>query len=126
MKTKNKIKLIAGTVIIALFTSAVLFSCSKSSGLSSNGAGNGGGNTSNAVNIANFAFSAGVLSVTTGTKVTWTNKDGVAHTVTADDASFDSGPISPNGTFSFTFATAGTFPYHCSIHPMMKASVHVQ
>lgn len=102
----------------------VLYACSKSGG----GYGNNGGgnNNGNSVSIKNFAFSVGSLSVSTGTKVTWTNNDATTHTVTADDGSFDSGNIAPGGAYSQTFSTAGTFAYHCSIHTNMKAKVVVQ
>ena len=58
--------------------------------------------------------------------MTWTNNGPSVHTVTADDGSFDSGNISVGKTFSHTFQTAGTFAYHCTIHPFMKATVIVQ
>jgi plastocyanin len=35
------------------------------------------------------------------------------------------GNLTQNQTFTFTFTTAGTFPYHCSIHPYMKAKITV-
>jgi FtsP/CotA-like multicopper oxidase with cupredoxin domain len=31
---------------------------------------------------------------------------------------FDSGPLNPGDTFSFTFAAEGTYEYHCNLHPM--------
>lgn len=78
------------------------------------------------VTIQNFAFSPQGLSVPVGTTVTWTNQDNTAHTVTADSSS---GPMSsmlqPGESFTFTFSTVGNFPYHCSIHPEMTASVTV-
>ncbi len=77
------------------------------------------------VSIANFAFSPDTLTVKPGTTVKWTNNDTTAHTVTADDKSFDSGNLDPGKSFSFTFKQAGTFSYHCSIHPNMKAKVVV-
>ena len=78
-----------------------------------------------------FAFSPATLTVKVGTTVTWTNMTQAPHTVTSDDGkTFDSGssnPISPSGgTFSFTFSKAGTFAYHCQIHPFMKATIIVQ
>jgi amicyanin len=78
-----------------------------------------------------FAFSPASLTIKVGTTVTWKNTTAVGHTVTSDDGkSFDSGtsnPIAPQtGTFSFTFTTAGTFKYHCEIHPFMKATIIVQ
>lgn len=79
----------------------------------------------NAVYIQNMAFNPATITVPAGTTITWTNKDGMAHTVTSDTAIFDSGSIASNGTYSRTFPTAGTFPYHCSIHPSMTATVIV-
>ena len=78
-----------------------------------------------------FAFSPTTLMIKAGTTVTWKNATAVGHTVTSDDGkSFDSGTSNPiaaqGGTFSFTFTKAGTFPYHCEIHPFMKATVIVQ
>ena len=77
------------------------------------------------VAIKNFAFSPATLSVKAGTKVTWTNNDSMAHTVTADSGLFDSGTIAPGASFSFTFASVGTVSYHCNFHPSMKGSVAV-
>jgi plastocyanin len=80
----------------------------------------------NSVAIANFAFSPASLTVKVGTKVTWTNNDSTAHTVTADQGAFDSQTVDPGGTFSFTFNHAGTFTYHCAIHSSMTATITVQ
>ena len=77
-----------------------------------------------------FAFSPASLTIKAGTTVTWKNTTAAPHTVTSDDGkSFDSGassPIASGGSFSFTFKTAGTFAYHCAIHPFMKATIIVQ
>jgi plastocyanin len=78
------------------------------------------------VSIANFSFSPATLSVSVGTKVTWTNNDSVTHTVTADQGAFDSSHLSPGSSFSFTFSKAGTYTYHCNIHASMKATVIVK
>jgi plastocyanin len=79
-----------------------------------------------AVTISNFAFSPETLPIKVGTKVTWTNNDSVTHTVTSDNGVFNSGSLSPNATFSYTFNSAGTFNYHCSIHTSMKGTIIVQ
>lgn len=81
----------------------------------------------NAVTIQNFAFSPPSITVKEGTKVTWTNKDSVAHTVTEIDGQSgpNSGDVSPNGTYSFVFDKTGTFHYHCSVHPEMVGTVTV-
>jgi plastocyanin len=78
-----------------------------------------------AVSIVDFAFQPASVEIATGGTVTWTNTGQAPHTVTADDGSFDSGTLSPGATFSQTFATAGTFTYHCNIHPQMTATVIV-
>jgi plastocyanin len=46
--------------------------------------------------------------------------------VSSDSGVFDSGTIQPGGTFSFKFTSAGTFAYHCNIHPYMMATITVQ
>lgn len=82
--------------------------------------------TGSAVSIVNFSFQPATITIPVGTTVVWTNNDSTGHTVTADDGSFDSKTIANGLTFSQTFATAGTFAYHCSIHSSMKATVTVQ
>ncbi len=77
------------------------------------------------VSIANFAFSPQRLTVKVGTKVTWTNKDSLTHTVTANGGAFNQ-IVPPGSTFSFTFTKAGTYSYHCAIHPFMTATIIVQ
>jgi plastocyanin len=81
---------------------------------------------SNNVYLQNIAFSPATITVAVNTTVIWTNKDGVSHTVTSDNSSFDSGIIANNGTFSHQFTIAGTFPYHCKIHSMMIGGVIVK
>lgn len=104
-------------------------SCNKSSydtAGSSNPYGTGDSTPgANEVFIQGMAFTPSTITVTAGTTITWTNKDSYAHTVTSDSKLFDSGNIANGGTFSFTFATAGTYPYHCTIHTSMTASVVV-
>lgn len=78
------------------------------------------------VNIQNFSFSPATLTVAVGTKVTWLNEDAAAHTVTSDNGSFGSSPLNQGDSYGFTFAKAGTYNYHCSIHPSMEGTVIVQ
>jgi amicyanin len=79
-----------------------------------------------AVKIANFAFDPANITVPVGTTVTWTNLDSVSHTVTSDTGVFESGTLSHNATFSYTFNSRGTFSYSCSPHPFMKGKVVVE
>lgn len=80
------------------------------------------------VEIENMAFVPANITVKKGTKVTWTNKDDVGHTVTSDNDSqvvFDSPLLTKGQSFSFTFNEVGTFNYHCQPHPQMTGSVTV-
>ena len=79
-----------------------------------------------AVTISSFAFNPAEITVKVGDTVTWTNQDSVGHTVVADDNSFTSQSLPQGGTYSFKFTKAGTFAYHCSVHPSMTAKVTVQ
>ncbi len=78
------------------------------------------------VAIQNFAYSPADITVQKGTTVTWTNLDSVQHTVTSDTGLFDSGRLSQDQVWSYTFNDAGTFSYHCTVHPNMKGTVTVQ
>jgi plastocyanin len=78
-----------------------------------------------AVKIDGFAFSPPRITVAVGDTVTWSNSDAQSHTATADDGSFDTGTIPGGRSGSATFSAAGTFAYHCKIHPSMTATVVV-
>ena len=78
-----------------------------------------------AVSISNFAFAPATLTVPVGATVTWTNHDEEPHTVVASDGSFHSPGLGTDATYSYTFPTAGTFDYICSIHPFMHGTVVV-
>jgi plastocyanin len=77
------------------------------------------------VTIANFSFQPQTLTVAVGTTVTWTNGDDIPHTVTSDDGVFKSKARDSGEKFSYTFDKAGTYLYHCSIHPKMTGRVVV-
>ena len=80
------------------------------------------------VTIDNFAFSPATVTVNVGDTVTWTNAEGggIPHTATSDTGAFDTGSIADGASAAITFSTAGTFPYHCTIHPTMLGTVIVQ
>jgi len=79
----------------------------------------------NTVSIQNFAFAPASLAVKVGTTVTWTNADQDPHTVVAKGGQFKSGILNTGAGYTFTFTTAGTYDYLCSIHPFMIATVVV-
>jgi plastocyanin len=72
------------------------------------------------------AYSPNPITVNVGGSVTWTNNDTTTHTSTGNDGSWNSGAIAPGASFSRTFPSAGSFPYHCTIHPGMVGTVTVQ
>jgi plastocyanin len=79
-----------------------------------------------AESLGNRAYVPGELDIAVGTTVTWMNTDSTSHTSTSNAAGWDSGIVAPGGQFSFAFQSAGTFPYHCAIHPGMVGTVVVR
>jgi plastocyanin len=87
------------------------------------------------VSISGFAFNPKATKVNLGDQVKWTNMDSVTHTTTSDGVAdgstytgiglWASGGLPHNGTFTFTFSFAGTYPFHCSIHTYMQGTVKV-
>lgn len=85
------------------------------------------------VNVGNYyfcsqAFDGSVCEtdITAGDTITWSVAAGTHHVVQCADSTyagcpstggFDGGNFSTGQTFSHTFATAGTYFYHCAIHP---------
>ncbi len=118
-----KTGIFAGSMLGLLFTIVSGVACSKNSSYGG-GTGGGGGNP-NTVYMKNMMFSNPSLQVVTGTKVTWINDDNTNHTVTSDTGLFDSGTISPGGSFNYTFNSTGTFDYHCIFHTGMTGKVIV-
>jgi plastocyanin len=118
--------LISSAFLISILS--ILGSCSKSTAYDTPSPGTKGGPGLNEVWIQGMAFSPATITVTAGTTIKWTNKDGAAHTVTSDAGAaeaFDSGSMANGSSFSYQFKTAGTFHYHCTFHAGMKASVIV-
>jgi plastocyanin len=76
--------------------------------------------------IQNFKFSPDPLSVKQGARVTVTIlDDGVPHSVTADDGSFDTGIfMKSNGPKTITVSKTGSIKYHCQVHSFMKGTIN--
>lgn len=79
----------------------------------------------NTIQIRNYAFVQTQLTVARGTQVTWVNCDPDVHTSTSDAGVWESGAINPDGSFQRTFDAAGSFPFHCTPHPGMRATIIV-
>ena len=74
--------------------------------------------------IENMRFTPATVEVKAGGTIEWKNSDLTPHTATA--RTFDSQSIEPDGSWRYTFKTAGEFPYACTFHPDMKATVVVR
>jgi plastocyanin len=123
-----------------------LAGCSKSS--PTEPAGPGTGNTSTTISIMSLdpggssasdydangklvggygsTFSPPTLSVSPGTTVTWKNNDTVVHEPISDIPGLFDSRLDPSGTLNVQFATAGTYTYHCKIHPELTGTVSVK
>jgi plastocyanin len=80
------------------------------------------------VSVAEFAFSPATIIVPQGEDVAWHDGGTRQHTSTGDGplSLWDTGRISPGATSSSVdFSAAGTYPYHCSVHPFMHGTVRV-
>ena len=79
--------------------------------------------------IRGFAFQPSDVHVKAGSSVTWLNCEPAgtpSHTSTSGQGVWQSPLLAPGETFTQTFDTPGVFPYLCSVHPFMTASVTVE
>ena len=81
-----------------------------------------------AVMMEGYAYSPSTLTVRVGDTVTWTNHDQAPHDVVTTSApvAIRSSMLSHGQSWSYTFTTAGTYSYYCSVHPDMRAQIVVQ
>ena len=77
------------------------------------------------VNVIDFSFQPGSITVAAGTTVVWTNDDSAPHTITADHGSFNSTTMNSGSKFEHAFPQTGTYSYHCAIHPSMTGKIIV-
>ena len=132
--------LLVAVAVLALGGVACSSSSNKSSSststsvVSTAGTAAGGANTTAAVaagsdnvTIQNFKFNPDPLNVKQGAKVTVAIlDDGVPHSLTADDGSFDTGIFMKSlGPKVITLSKTGTFKYHCQVHSFMKGTISV-
>jgi plastocyanin len=83
------------------------------------------GTTTVAATVGGFKWEP--VSAKVGDVITWTNSDSAPHRVALDDGSCTmSGSIAGSGgKASLVFSVAGTYPFHCSIHPTMKGTITI-
>ena len=76
--------------------------------------------------LTTTAYSPNPMTVANGTTVMWVNNDTSTHNSTADSGAFATGSIAPGASATATLRTAGTFAYHCTLHPGMVGTLVVQ
>jgi plastocyanin len=116
-------------VFVVALAAVVLVGCAASTSSSGSTGGSSGGATSAApktatVEIKEFSFQPATVEIAVGGTVTWSNADAATHTVKG--SGWVSGDLAQGASYSNTFATAGTFPYSCGIHPTMTGEVVVK
>jgi len=121
---------LAGVTFFALSFAVACGSSSPAAPTSPSGGG-GGAAADITVSIAGDAgsnsYAPNPVSMKVGQSVAWHNSDSTAHTASSDSGSFDSGFLGGGATSNpVTMSTAGTFTYHCQIHPEMVATLNVQ
>jgi plastocyanin len=80
----------------------------------------------NVVTIDNFSFGPGELNVAVGTTVKFINHDDIPHSVVENNKAFRSKALDTDDSYSYTFASAGTFSYFCGLHPKMVGKIVVR
>jgi plastocyanin len=124
MTTRSRVAVLAALVpLIAVVTAVVTLAVTDAPGSGTASAAKPNGTS---IVISNFAFSPPTLHVAPGTTIAVTNNDGVAHTVTADDKSFDTGDLAGGAKGTITVKSPGKYAYHCDIHNYMTGVIEVK
>ena len=85
------------------------------------------GSKSNKIEIKDFAFDPQKITVKSGEKITWINRDGEPHTVVSVGKKFQRSPgLDTDQEFSITAGAPGTYEYFCSVHPKMTGTIVVE
>ncbi len=79
-----------------------------------------------AVSIKSAGFSPATVSLNHADSITWKNADTTNHQVVANDGSFASPILAPGKTYTHTFTTAGSFPYHDAFKSSLKGTINVK
>lgn len=78
------------------------------------------------VDIEGNAFSPDPITAAVGEAIQWTNADAVPHTATLDEGDCGTDNIATGASLGLVFNEAGTYAYHCAVHPEMKGTIEVQ
>ena len=104
--------------ISSLFLSAVAGEMKDTGGVT------GGGNK---IEIKDFAFNPQTITVKSGEKITWINRDEEPHTIVSVEKQFKkSSALDTDQEFTITAGAPGTYTYYCSVHPKMIGTIVIQ
>jgi plastocyanin len=85
------------------------------------------GSKQNRIEIKDFAFNPQTLTVKSGEKVTWINRDEEPHTIVSVEKQFKkSTALDTDQEFTITAGAPGTYTYFCSVHPKMTGTIVVE
>ena len=78
-------------------------------------------------NLGAQSFAPNPVAMRVGQTISWKNADSITHDATQNGSGFTTGNVSAGATSSpIMMSTAGTFTYHCAIHPGMVGTITVQ
>jgi len=81
----------------------------------------------NKIEIKEFNFYPQTITVKSGEKITWVNRDEEPHTVVSVDQKFKkSSALDTDQEFTITAGVPGTYTYFCSVHPKMTGTIIVE
>jgi len=78
------------------------------------------------VSIGGGGFSPANVSINVGDTVRWSNDDDRDHSIVADNGAFSSPNLKTGRIYDVKFAAAGTYTYHCRLHPREKGKIVVR
>ena len=118
--------------LATLSTVLILAACSGAGSPTTAAGGGGGAPCADSTGTTVVATSVGdstwsqPLSAKVGDVITWTNGDIIPHRFQLDDNSCGmSANIPGGGSKSLVFTIAGTYPFHCTVHPTMKGTITI-
>ena len=81
----------------------------------------------NKIEIKDFAFNPQTITVKSGEKITWINRDEEPHTIVSVEKQFKkSSALDTDQEFTITAGAPGTYSYFCSVHPKMTGTIVVE
>ena len=112
-------------VVVAIVPVVALIAVLVTDAWSGNESATGSTGAADTVDIKDFSFSPKRITVKAGQPITVANQDNVTHTLTANDGAFDTRDLGGGHRDRLTVEAAGTYAYHCEIHPFMTGTLRV-